>query len=49
MRDLLGRMTLEEKVMQMVGINYARKDTLFTKARRLDEGRIRRGYPDGLR
>ncbi len=47
-RDLLGRMTLEEKVMQMVCINYARKDTLFTKARRLDEGRIRRGYPDGL-
>ncbi|WP_223654196.1 glycoside hydrolase family 3 N-terminal domain-containing protein [Hymenobacter psoromatis] len=47
-RDLLGRMTLEEKVMQMVCINYERKDTLFTKERRLDEGRIRRGYPDGL-
>ena len=47
-RDLLGRMTLEEKVMQMVCINYDRKDTLFTKERRLDEGCIRRGYPDGL-
>ena len=31
MRDLLGRMTLEEKVMQMVCINYASKDTLFTR------------------
>lgn len=47
-RDLLGRMTLEEKVMQMVCINYERKDTLFTKARKFDEGRARRAYPLGL-
>lgn len=47
-RDLLGRMPLEEKVMQMVCISYERKDTLFTKERRLDERRIRRAYPLGL-
>lgn len=47
-RDLLGRMTLKEKVMQMVCINYERKDTLFTKEHRLDERRIQRAYPLGL-
>lgn len=47
-KDLLGRMTLEEKVMQMVCINYERKDTLFDKERRLVERRIQRAYPLGL-
>ena len=47
-KDLLGRMSLEEKVMQMVCINYERKDTLFTKERKFDERRAQRAYPLGL-